>query len=73
MSKVKHEVLNNSEHFVRSGQNLHQGDWKVSLNNSRVSADFGRSREPCRRVFAHKYPPKYLGWEGSVLGDGDWK
>ena len=24
-------------------------------------------------VFAHKYPPKYLGWEGSVLGDGDWK
>ena len=25
------------------------------------------------QVFAHKYPPKYLGWEGSVLGDGDWK
>ena len=53
-------------------QDLHWG-YMLFSQNLTIFHGFGWEQRSNHLVFAHKYPPKYLGWEGSVLGDGDWK
>ena len=53
-------------------QDLHLGHIFYSQNLT-IFHGFGWEQRSNHLVFAHKYPPKYLGWEGSVLEDGEWK